>query len=66
MPRIARKSVKSSEKLGRHRLVVERTYAWFNHFRRLPIRDERCSDIYLFFTTFAATLITINQTKQFC
>lgn len=41
VPRIARKGIESSEKLGRHRWVVERTHAWFNRFRRLPIRYER-------------------------
>ena len=66
VPRIARKGIGSSERLERHRWVVERTYAWFNSFRRLPIRYERRSDIYEAFTTLAASLITLNQIKQFC
>src|SRR4051794_27017507 len=37
-PRIARRGVESSERLGRHRWVVERTLAWLNHYRRLTIR----------------------------
>ena len=32
-PRIARRGVDSSEKLGRHRWVVERTLAWLNRYR---------------------------------
>lgn len=58
--RIARKGIESSEKLGRHRWVVERTHAWFNRFRRLPVRYQRRSDIYEAFTTLTASLITIN------
>jgi IS5 family transposase len=37
-PHIARRGVDSSQKLGRHRWVVERSIAWFNRSRRLPIR----------------------------
>src|SRR3712207_8336568 len=33
-PRIARKGVESSERLGRYRWVVERTGAWLNRYRR--------------------------------
>ena len=66
VPRIARKGVESSEKLGRHRWVVERTHAWFNRFRRLPVRYERRHDIYEAFTTLAASLITLNQIRRFC
>jgi transposase len=36
--RIARKGIDSSERLGRHRWVVERTLAWLNQYRRLTIR----------------------------
>ena len=60
VPRIARKGIESSEKLGRHRWVVERTHAWFNRFRRLPICYERRVDINEAFTSLAASLITLN------
>ena len=63
VPRIARKGIESSEKLGRHRWVVERTHAWFNRFRRLPVRYERRADIYQAFTSLAASLITFNQIR---
>ena len=66
VPRIARKGIESSQKLGRHRWVVERTHAWFNRFRRLPVRYERRADIYAAFTSLAASLITRNQIKRFC
>ena len=45
-PRIARRGIESSAKLGRHRWVVERTLAWFSQFRRLAIRYERRADIH--------------------
>lgn len=37
-PRIARKGVESSQRLGRHRWVVERTVSWLAGCRRLPRR----------------------------
>lgn len=66
-PRIARRGVESSERLGRHRWVVERTLAWFARFRRLTIRYERRSDIHLAFTLVAASLICWNYVQRwFC
>lgn len=59
-------SVESSEKLGRHRWVVERAHAWFHRFRRLPVRYERRADIYEAFTSLVASVITVNQIEQFC
>jgi transposase len=50
----------------KRRWVVERTHAWFNCFRRLPIRYERRIDIYQAFSTLAASLITLNQIRRFC
>jgi transposase len=55
--RIARKGLDSSEKLGRHRWVVERTLAWLNQFRRLRVRDERRADIHQAFLTLGCALI---------
>ena len=66
VPRIARRGIESSERLGRHRWVVERTHAWFDRFRRLSIRYEQRADIYEAFTCLAASLITLNQIKWFC
>jgi transposase len=36
--RIARRGIESSQRLGKHRWVIERTFAWVNRFRRLAIR----------------------------
>ena len=57
VPRIARRGVESSEKLGRHRWKVERTFAWLHRFRRLLIRWERRADIHLGLLQLACCLI---------
>ena len=59
-PRIARRGVESSERLGRHRWVVERTLAWFGRMRRLSIRYERRQSIHHAFTALACSLICFN------
>jgi IS5 family transposase len=64
--RIARRSIDSSEKLGRHRWVVERTQAWLNRFRRLTIRYERRADIHQAFLTLGCAVICFQQLKWFC
>ena len=57
VPRIARRGVESSERLGRYRWVVERTFAWLHRFRRLVIRYERRADIHLAFLLLACAII---------
>jgi transposase len=52
--RIARKGIESSERLGRHRWVIERTMSWLSGYRRLSPRYERDPDNYLGFLTLAA------------
>lgn len=44
--RIAKRGVQSSEKLGKHRWVVERTHGWFAGVGKLRIRVERRLDIH--------------------
>ncbi len=58
--RIARKGIESSEKLGRHRWVVERTLAWLARYRRLTIRYERRDDIHEAFLHLGCSLICFN------
>jgi len=65
-PRIARKGVESSQRLGRHRWVVERTHAWMARLRRLTVRYEEREDIHLAFVTLGCALICLNQIKRFC
>jgi IS5 family transposase len=57
IPRIARRGIESSERLGRYRWVVERTLSWLNRFRRLKVRYERRADIHQAFLTLGCSLI---------
>jgi transposase len=58
--RIARKGVQSTEKLGRHRWVVERTLAWLAKYLRLAIRYERRDDIHEAFLHLGCSLVCFN------
>jgi transposase len=55
--RIARKGIESSQRLGRHRWVVERTVSWLAGCRRLHRRYERKPEHFLAFVGIAALLI---------
>jgi len=44
-PRIARRGIDSSERLGCHRWVVERTFSWVLGCRHLGVRYERRADL---------------------
>ncbi|MFI0452459.1 IS5 family transposase [Actinomadura sp. 6N118] len=55
-PRIARIGIDSSERLGRHRWVIERTISWLTGYRRLSPRYERYPRNYLAFLGLAAAL----------
>lgn len=65
-PRIARRGIESSERLGRHRWVVERTLSWLNRYRRLKVRYERRADIHQAFVELGCALITWKYFKKFC
>ncbi len=65
-PRIARRGVDSSEKLGRHRWVVERTFAWLNRMRRLTVRYERRADIHEALIHPGCALVCLNQIARCC
>jgi transposase len=45
----------------RERWVVERTIAWFGAFRRLLVRHERSTRMFLAFFQFAAALIVLRR-----
>jgi transposase len=48
--------VESSERLGRHRWVIERSLAWLTGYRWLTLRCERSARLFTAFLTLAATL----------
>jgi IS5 family transposase len=60
-PRIARRGVEPSDRLGRHRYVVERSLAWLVGYQRLQIRYERHADILLAFLYLACALICLKS-----
>jgi transposase len=65
-PRIARRGIDSSKRLGRHRwVVVERTLAWFARYRRIAARYERRADIFEAFHHLAASLICWRFAHRF-
>jgi IS5 family transposase len=67
VPRIARRGVDRSDRLGRYRWVVERTLAWFARFRRLAVRYERRADIHEAFHHLAAAVICARFVERwFC
>ena len=59
-PRIARKGVEPGHRLGRHRWVVERTFAWLARYRRLSIRYERLVALHEAFLHLACALVWWN------
>jgi transposase len=63
-PRIARRGVETSQKLGQHRWVVERSFAWLNRFRRLTIRYERRIDMHHAFTALACSIICMRAIER--
>jgi transposase len=59
-PRIARRGIDSSERLGRCRWVVERSLAWLLGNRRLGVRYERRADLLQGLLHLACALICLN------
>lgn len=66
LPRIARRGIESSERLGRHRWVVERTLSWIARCRRLVVRYERRDDVHLAFLVLACAVICFRFLQRFC
>lgn len=60
IPRIARRGIDSSKRLGQHLWKVERTQARFARFRRISVRYERRIDIFAAFNHPAEALITFR------
>ena len=64
--RIARKGIESSERLGQHRWVVERTISWLHRNRRLSVRHERRDELHQAFLDLGCSLICWNQLQRLC
>ncbi|MBM4124384.1 MAG: IS5 family transposase [Nitrospira sp.] len=63
-PRIARRGIESSERLGRYRWVVERDFAWLNALRRLRTRYDRFARHYIGFLDLGRALICWNYLSK--
>ena len=59
-PRIARRGVESSERLGRVRWVVERSLAWVLAYRKLAVRYDRHAASVLAFLHLTCALICLR------
>jgi len=62
--RIARRGLESSERLGRWRWVVERSFSWMASHRRLVVRYERRADIHEAFLQLACALVCFNNLQR--
>jgi len=62
--RIARKGIEDKTRLSRWRWVVERTFAWLNHHRRLAIRYERREELHQAFRDLACALIGLKTLRR--
>src|SRR5262245_5896269 len=62
--RIARKGRDSSERLGRHRWVGERTGSWLNRYRRRRIRYERLEEMHQALLDLGCALICWNFLRR--
>lgn len=60
VPRIARRGVESSERLGRHRWVVERTIGWLLAYRSLTVRYDRQAMTVLGLLHLACALVCVR------
>ncbi len=59
--RIARKGIESSNRLGRHRYVIERALEWITRFRRLARRYDRKATHFDAFARLACAVICYRR-----
>ena len=60
-PRIARRGIESSARLGRHRWKVERALSRLSCFRRLQVRWDHDSGRFFAFVLLACALVCFNR-----
>ena len=60
-PEIARRQTEHGSRLGRVRWVVERTFAWLHHYKRLLVRYDRRQDIHEAFLALACCLVCYRR-----
>jgi transposase len=60
-PIFARRQTEHGSGLGRVRWVVERTFAWLHHFKRLLVRYDRRQEIHKAFLALACCLVCYRR-----
>jgi transposase len=58
---IARRNTEHGSGLGRHRWVVERTFAWLHQLKRLLVRYDRRADIHEAFLALGCCLVCYRR-----
>ena len=60
-PEIARRQTEHGSGLGHARWVVERTFAWLHHFKRLLVRYDRRAEIHEAFLAIGCCLVCYRR-----
>jgi transposase len=63
-PEIARRRTEHGSGLGRARWVVERTFAWLHHFKRLLVRYDRRAEIHQAFRALGCCLVCFRRLER--
>jgi transposase len=63
-PEIARRQTAHGSRLGRARWVVERTFAWLHHFKRLLVRYDRRAEIHEAFLALGCCLVCFRRLQR--
>jgi transposase len=63
-PVIARRQTKHGSGLGRHRWVVERTFAWLHNLKRLLVRYERRAEMHEAFLALGCCLVCYRRLRN--
>jgi transposase len=63
-PEIARRQTDHGSGLGRARWVVERTFAWLHHFKRLLVRYDRRAEIHEAFLALGCCLVCFRRLQN--
>jgi transposase len=60
-PEVARRQTEHGSRLGRARWVVERTFSWLHHFKRLLVRYDRRHEIHEAFLAIGCCLVRFRR-----
>jgi transposase len=63
-PEIARRQTEHGSGIGRYRWVVERTFAWLHHFKRLLVRYDRRAEIHEAFLALGCCLVCFRRLRR--